>query len=126
MNMIWLKPGVIGVSHPGLNLGHPSRREAFIAVAIYGAGNGLMTIARGTLPLAVFGPYRYGERMGLLARPMLIAQACAPVLTALLLDAAGSTALLGSLAVLLAIGTGLIGLPLSRAPKPAPCTPPAG
>lgn len=110
-------------------IGHASSsalQAAFIAVAIYGAGNGLMTIARGTLPLAVFGPHRYGERMGLLARPMLIAQASAPVLTALLLDAAGSTGLLGSLAVLLAISTGLIGLPLARAPKPAPCTTPAG
>ena len=44
---------------------------AFVAVALYGAGNGILTIARGTLPLALFGSAGYGTRMGLLARPML-------------------------------------------------------
>jgi MFS family permease len=31
---------------------------------LYGAGNGMLTIARGTIPLAVFGPLNYGERSG--------------------------------------------------------------
>ncbi|HKX08415.1 MAG TPA: MFS transporter, partial [Stellaceae bacterium] len=33
-------------------------------VVLYGAGNGLLTIARGTVPLALFGPAGYGERTG--------------------------------------------------------------
>src|SRR5690606_32317797 len=58
---------------------------AFVAAAVYGAGNGIMTIARGTLPLALFGPDAYGERMGVMARPVLIAQAAAPILPATVL-----------------------------------------
>lgn len=67
---------------------------AFIAMALYGAGNGILTIARGTLPLALFGPDGYGARMGLLARPMLVAQAIGPVAAAVILDKFGSTPLL--------------------------------
>jgi hypothetical protein len=29
---------------------------------LHGAGNGLLTIARGTVPLAIFGPIGYGLR----------------------------------------------------------------
>lgn len=67
---------------------------AFVALALYGAGNGILTIARGTLPLALFGADGYGTRMGLLARPMLIAQATGPVAAALILERFGSTPLL--------------------------------
>jgi TM2 domain-containing membrane protein YozV len=67
---------------------------AFIAMALYGAGNGILTIARGTLPLALFGQDGYGARMGLLARPMLVAQAVGPVAAAVILDKLGSTPLL--------------------------------
>jgi MFS family permease len=56
---------------------------------LYGAGNGLLTIARGTVPLAVFGPDGYGERTGLLGAPARAAQAFAPLLFGLLLDAMG-------------------------------------
>ena len=42
---------------------------------LHGAGNGILTIARGTVPLAVFGPDNYGYRLGLLAAPARIAQA---------------------------------------------------
>ena len=34
---------------------------------LYGLGNGILTIARGSLPLAIFGPAGYGRRVGLLA-----------------------------------------------------------
>ena len=63
-------------------------------MALYGAGNGILTIARGTLPLALFGSDGYGARMGLLARPMLIAQAVGPVVAAVILDRLGSAPLL--------------------------------
>lgn len=75
---------------------------AFVALALYGAGNGILTIARGTLPLALFGPEGYGRRMGLLARPMLIAQASGPVAAALILERFGSTPLLIVMCVLVA------------------------
>lgn len=65
---------------------------AFVAMALYAAGNGMLTIARGTLPLVLFGAPGYGARMGLLARPMLLAQATGPIAAAITLDKLGSQA----------------------------------
>lgn len=45
---------------------------------LHGAGNGLMTIVMGALPLAVFGSQGYGERQGWLMAPARMAQAVAP------------------------------------------------
>ena len=60
-----------------------------LALALYGAGIGLESIARGTLPLAIFGPQRYPAVMGRIAMPSLIAQAAAPSIGAALLEAGG-------------------------------------
>ncbi|MBM3598630.1 MAG: MFS transporter [Alphaproteobacteria bacterium] len=56
---------------------------------LYGAGNGLLTIARGTLPLAIFGPQSFGERTGLLGAPARITQAFAPFVFGVLLEMLG-------------------------------------
>jgi MFS family permease len=69
---------------------------------LYGAGNGLLTIARGTVPLAVFGPDGYGERTGLLGAPARAAQAFAPLLFGLLLDTMGTSVIFVSAALCLA------------------------
>lgn len=58
-----------------------------------GAGNGILTIAKGTLPLAFFGPAGYGERQGLMMAPARVAQAFAPLLFGLLIDGVGAAAL---------------------------------
>jgi hypothetical protein len=63
-------------------------------VLLHGGGNGLLTIARGTLPLALFGPAGYGLRTGLLAAPARILQGGAPVLFGLVLDQHGPCAAL--------------------------------
>ena len=60
-----------------------------LALVFYGAGIGLESIARGTLPLAVFGPDRYPVLMGRIAMPNLMAQAAAPAIGAGLLSALG-------------------------------------
>ena len=60
-----------------------------LALALYGAGIGLESIARGTLPLAVFGPARYPVIMGRIAMPSLIAQAAAPSIGAALIETGG-------------------------------------
>ena len=60
-----------------------------LALALYGAGIGLESIARGTLPLAVFGPERYPVVMGRIAMPSLIAQAAAPSIGTALIEAGG-------------------------------------
>jgi MFS family permease len=56
---------------------------------LHGGGNGLLTIARGTLPLALFGAGGYGLRTGLLSAPARILQGGAPLLFSLVLDDAG-------------------------------------
>ena len=63
-------------------------------VLLHGSGNGLLTIARGTLPLAQFGPAGYGLRTGLLATPARLLQGAAPLLFGLVLDRGGPLAAL--------------------------------
>jgi hypothetical protein len=58
-------------------------------VLLHGAGNGMLTIARGTLPLALFGPAGYGLRTGILSAPARILQGGAPLLFGLVLDSGG-------------------------------------
>jgi hypothetical protein len=69
-----------------------------VALIAYGAGNGIWSIARGTLPLTLFGPQGYAVLMGRLAMPSLIAQALAPSAGALLLQRYGAQATLAALA----------------------------
>jgi MFS family permease len=90
----------------------PAAAVAF--TIFYGAGNGLLTIARGTVPLAVFGPYGYGERTGLLGAPARAAQALAPLLFGLLLDAMGAAVIVVSSALCLASLIALLCLRASR------------
>jgi predicted MFS family arabinose efflux permease len=76
---------------------------AAVFVVFHGAGNGVLTIAKGTLPLVLFGPQGYGHRQGLLMVPARIAQALAPWLFGLCLNQWGAGALwlsagLGSIA----------------------------
>lgn len=67
---------------------------AFNAFALlHGAGNGILTIARGTLPLAIFGPVNYGYRLGVLGAPARISQAMAPLLFGVLIDHLGDRVL---------------------------------
>lgn len=56
---------------------------------IHGAGNGILTIAKGTLPLAMFGPAGYGARIGRLSAPARIAQAAAPFLLGYAIEKVG-------------------------------------
>jgi len=51
---------------------------AGIFAILFGLSNGLMTIARGTVPLALFGPAGYGRLLGRIARPALFISASAP------------------------------------------------
>jgi MFS family permease len=88
---------------------------------LYGAGNGLLTIARGTVPLALFGPHAYGERTGLLGAPARAAQALAPLLFGLLLGVMGVGVIFVSAGLCLAALTALLCL---RRDTKAPAAPP--
>ncbi|WP_310739889.1 MFS transporter [Inhella proteolytica] len=65
----------------------PAAAPAF--ALLHGAGNGILTIAKGTLPLALFGPAGYGRRQGWLMLPARLAQAAAPLAFGLALQAWG-------------------------------------
>jgi MFS family permease len=67
------------------------------ALIFYGTGIGIESIARGTLPLAVFGGDRYASIMGRIAMPSLIMQAASPSLGAVLIDSFGADATLAIL-----------------------------
>jgi predicted MFS family arabinose efflux permease len=72
--------------------GGPIAACAFAVV--HGAGNGMVTIAKGTLPLAVFGPAGYGYRVGLMQMLARAMQALAPFAFALVLGGFGARAAL--------------------------------
>jgi predicted MFS family arabinose efflux permease len=82
-------------------LGGPA---ALVFTVLHGAGNGILTIAKGTLPLVIFGPQGYGARQGLLMVPARMAQAFAPVVFGLAMERFGGDALWVS------TGLGLLGL----------------
>jgi MFS family permease len=87
---------------------------------IHGAGNGILTIARGTLPLALFGPHGYGDRVGRITAPGRIGQAIAPFLFGIAIDRMGVWLLLMSSGLSLAA---LISLFRLSTPPPATTIP---
>jgi MFS family permease len=83
-------------------LGAVGGPAASVFVLLHGAGNGLLTISRGTLPLALFGPVGYGLRTGIIVAPARVTAAAAPLLFGLLLDGIGTGALVVSAGLSLA------------------------
>jgi len=81
---------------------------------LHGAGSGILTIARGTVPLAIFGAENYGYRLGLLGVPTRVATAAAPLLFGMLIDKFGAGVLVFSSALSIAAFTGLCSLPIER------------
>jgi predicted MFS family arabinose efflux permease len=90
---------------------------ASVFAIFFGLGNGILTIARGTLPLAIFGPQNYGYRLGIIGAPARMAQAAAPLAFGLLIDTMGSRVLIVSSALSL---SALLALCLLRQEPAAP------
>lgn len=80
-----------------------------VALVCYGAGIGIESIARATLPLVLFDTRHYARLMGKLALPSLIAQAAAPSIGAFLMLRLGPGGTLAILAILAAVKVGLVG-----------------
>ncbi len=78
---------------------------AAIFAVMYGMANGLLTIARGTVPLALFGAAGYGRLMGRIGGPFLVVQALAPVVLTFVADRASD-------AIGLALVAGFAGIAL--------------
>ncbi|MGE0093008.1 MAG: MFS transporter [Alphaproteobacteria bacterium] len=98
-----LSARIASVTHPVgalafLGFGVPA---AYFFALLHGAGNGVMTIAKGTLPLVIFGHGGYGRRQGFLAMPSRVSQAIAPFAFAVLFERYGEYALVASSALCL-------------------------
>lgn len=63
---------------------------AFAFALLYGMSNGIITIAKGAVPLVLFGRRGYGLVLGTLAAPTLILNSLSPTLFAMLLDRTSS------------------------------------
>ncbi len=124
-----LEAGFLRRVHPLLSarlaaLGHPlgaavlllaGAPAAMLFAVLHGLGNGIMTIAKGTLPLVLFGAQGYGARQGWIAMPARVAQAAAPFVFGLALQRWGTGTLwLSAALVLSAFGA------LWLLPRPAP------
>ena len=92
------------ITHPigAVILGLAGGGAASVFALFHGAGNGILTIARGTLPLAIFGPENYGYRLGIIGAPARMAQAAAPLLFGLLIEVMGARVLIVSSALSIA------------------------
>jgi MFS family permease len=106
------------VTHP-LGVGLLLTGGAWLAVPfalLHGAGNGILTIARGTVPLALYGPVNYGYRLGLLGAPARLMQAVAPLLFSVLVDRFGAHALLFSATACLAACAAFLAIRIPAGP----------
>lgn len=71
---------------------------------MFGGANGLVTIARGAVPLTLFGASGYGLLMGRLAKPFLLMQAVAPLVMAFVIERLSDGAALALAAAFVAVG----------------------
>ena len=92
-------------------LGAPA---AYAFTLLHGAGNGIMTIAKGTLPLALFGAGGYGFRQGLLVAPGRILQASAPLIFGFALEHFGANAIWLTMSLSLTALLALLGITMIR------------
>src|SRR5882757_8527842 len=92
---------------------------ASVFAIFHGAGNGILTISRGTLPLAIFGSQNYAYRLGLIGAPSRMAQAVAPLAFGLLIETMGSRVLIVSSGLSLAALAALFLLRIHSSPPQA-------
>ncbi|MDX8454615.1 MFS transporter [Mesorhizobium sp. VK9D] len=104
---IWTMLTSVSLLATGVWLLLASQTVVALALILYGAGNGIHTIARGALPLVLFDPQQYAALMGKLATPSLIVQAAAPSIGALLLGVGGVNLVLAALALAATVNVGL-------------------
>jgi MFS family permease len=106
---IWTKVASVSLVAIGLLLLWMNIPLIALCLVFYGAGIGLESIARATLPLALFGAANYAPMMGRLARPSLIAQAATPAIGALLIQGLGAERMLGVVTLVALFNVGVMG-----------------
>ncbi|MCC6535071.1 MAG: MFS transporter [Burkholderiales bacterium] len=78
--------GVLPVSFALLLVAQGNVHVILAFTLLMGASQGVITIVRGAVPLALFGTNGYGAVLGVLATPILIMNAAAPTLLAIVID----------------------------------------
>jgi hypothetical protein len=86
-----------------------------------GAGNGMLAVAKGVLPLSLYGPRNYAYRSALIGRPALFAQILGPAVFAVALERSATLAIVGTSTLCLVMFAMTFGLarPRSTAQEPA-------
>jgi MFS family permease len=119
----WLAPLTVGVISLGLlplslSIMLAARGDPLLiagAALLCGAGNGLVTVVRGAVPLALFGHVGYASTLGRIAAPGLASAALAPLIFDRVLQAVGAR---GGLVLLTVVGlaafTGMLWLSRQR------------
>lgn len=115
---VWTLIASTVLAMAGLSLVFGAPAMAGAGLVLYGSGAGIRSIARGTVPLAIFGREGYARMMGAIALPIMLAQAAAPSLGAVLLERLGPGGTLVVLAGAAALNVATA-LPLLRWARPA-------
>lgn len=89
-----------------LTLAGISAASAAAFAVMFGLTNGLMTIARGTVPLALFGAAGFGRLVGRIAGPSLVIQSAAPLVLAFVAERFSDPAALACAAAVAALALG--------------------
>ncbi|MGQ0525979.1 MAG: MFS transporter [Betaproteobacteria bacterium] len=84
--------GILPASFVLLVMSDGALHTVVLFTLLMGASQGVITIVRGAVPLALFGPVGYGAVLGMIATPVLIVNAVSPTLFALVVDRWGWTA----------------------------------
>jgi hypothetical protein len=119
---LWIARGAIAlmaVAFAMLAFAGPSVLVAGLFCVAFGAANGVMTIARGSLPLLMFGPEGYGRVIGRIARPALFVQASAPFVVAAAVERFSDAAVIevGMVAALIGVGCFMLIKPPRAMPR---------
>jgi MFS family permease len=107
---IWTMAASVALVCSGISLFFTGAGAFALAIGLYAAGNGIGSIAKGTLPMSLFGPARYPALMGRLALPILCAMSLAPYVGAWALQLGGVRAALILLDGLAAANVGLVAI----------------
>jgi MFS family permease len=97
LHPLWLARAAVGLlvaAFVVLALLPFSAAAAAVFAVMFGMANGLLTIARGTVPLALFGASGYGRLVGRIGGPFLVVQALAPVVVTTIAERASDASAL--------------------------------
>ncbi len=114
---IWTTFFSVGLVALGLLLLACYPQFAVLSMVLYGAGNGLRAIVRGTLPLVMVKPEAYAIVVGRMARPALIGQALTPLVGGYVFQHLGANATLWLLCLLALCNVLLVVLLKQKLPR---------